>query len=572
MTMDGLCLYAALRELRQVLIDSRVQGVFQPAKDEVMVNIRTRGGSRILLLSVSSDSSRIHMTQKDWSNPAHPPMFCMLLRKHLMGARLVDMIQNGLERVVDFRFEGNDELGDRRETHLIAEIMGKHSNIILTDGEGKILDSIKHVNAQISSFRQVLPGLMYVSPPSQDRLDPLFVDKDGFDHSMEGSSSLSRILAKKYNGLSSSSAEEVSSFVHETDSGNSSGTMIFSFFDMLKNGAYHPHLLLDDAGSPIGYFPFKSTVLSDGFQKAYASFNEAIDVFYSNIKSDSLLDQKRQALSKSVHSALEKLYKKAGLLRQTLVESAKMEDSRKYGDLIYSHLYAMKQGLKSVVLQDFENGTEVEISLDEYLTPVQNAQAYYKKYAKSKVAMDKVGAQLEKCTQEIDYLENQAHNIEECTFPLELDEIRAELETEGFLRRQSSGKKKNKKPAPSTPLHYTTSDGYDIYVGKNNVQNEALTLHTARGDDMWLHVKGAAGSHVILKGNNFPVSVLETAGMLAAWHSKSRQSANVAVDYTLRKNVKKMPGGKPGMVIYVNFKTMYVTPRSESVELIKKEI
>ncbi len=573
MTMDGLCLYAVLREVRQLLMESRVQGVFQPAKDELLLNLRTRAGSRILLLSASSESSRIHITQKDWSNPVHPPMFCMLLRKHLMGAKLVDIVQTGLERVADFRFEGNDELGDHRETHVIAEVMGKHSNIILTDGGGKILDSIKHVNAQVSSFRQVLPGLMYTPPPSQERLDLTRLDEAGFDEGSVSGLSLPRLLAKRYNGLSAASAEEIASYVGENASGEAIAESMSDFVTTLKNGPYQPQLFLDDAGAPAGYFPFKSSMLSGRFQKSFDSINEAVDAFYRTVRSDTILDQKRQALSKSVHSTLEKLYKKAGLLRQTLAESERMEEYRKYGDLLFSNLYSIKQSPRQVMLQDFETGEMVEIPLDEHLTPVQNAQAYYKKYTKSKVAMDRAGEQLEKCIQETDYLENQLHNIDECTLPLELDEIRSELEAEGFLRRQSASGKKNKKPLPSAPLHYVTADGFDVYVGKNNVQNEALTLHSARGDDMWLHVKGAAGSHVILKtkGNSFPVQALETAGMLAAWHSKSRLSANVAVDYTLRKNVKKMPGGKPGMVIYVNFKTMYVTPHSESVEALQKE-
>lgn len=580
MTIDGIMLHAVVCEL-QGLSGGRVERVFQPEKDEIALAIHhpSKGNCR-LLLSANATNCHVSLTGQSKPNPDHPPMFCMLLRKHLQGARITQISQEGLERVVCLRFEGRNDLGDSDIYYLVAEIMGRHSNIILLDNEKIILDSIKRVGETVSSVRHILPGRPYQAPPAQDKQNPLELDKAAFERIASAyiGNMLRTFIASALQGISPAAAREIAyrafgneDYAQPIDENGRKRLFaeLWSFFSAVKQADFAPQLLYAPDGELLGFTPFLYRQYGLSLQKSAASANQAVDLYYSGREQAEKLRQKSQSLQKSVEARVEKLQKKRAIHLESIGQTEKMENLRLFGELLTAGLHGVANGATARVL-NYYTGEPVDIPMDPRLSPSANAQRYYKLYRKAKVAqklaLESIGA-LEK---EISYLEGQLYSISACTTVDELEEIRFELEQAGYLRRNLM--RKSKKIPPSRPFHYRSSDGLDIFVGKNNTQNDILTLKTAAPDDIWLHTKEIPGSHVIVKANGGSVSdtAIYEAALLAAHHSKARGSSNIAVDYCSRRYVKKPGGAKAGMVIYTTNKTAYVTPSPEAVSAIQR--
>ena len=584
MAFDGVLLSGLARELQAVLANGRVDRIHQPETDEIHILIRNNGRNHKLLLSASASYPRIHLTERNKENPLVPLLFCMVLRKHLTGGRLLSIHQPGFERILEIAFEVPDEMGDRTEKKLIIEIMGRHSNIIFTDKEGKILDSIKHVGENISRVREVLPGKQYVFPPSQGKSDPLSANSDQMisllasrDHSIRPE----RILADTFTGISRTTAEEICRIAgcdmvsgrQEADTAEKIASAFAGFLSKVREGLFQPVILLGEQSKPKDILPFPYGLFPSEQLKPYPSFSQALDDFFAVRDRMERAQQRTSHLHRVIKNNLDRCTKKLDMQRTEIEEAKKGEIYRLYGELITSNLYNIPSGAKEVALHNYydpENEV-VLVPMDPTKIPSQNAQAYFKRYSKSKTVLEKQTEFRKETQEEIKYLESLAEHLSMCSNEADLSEIREELVRGGYLRRDS-GKGKPKQRMVSMPHHYLSSDGFEIFVGKNNLQNDHLTLKTAGSSDLWLHTKGIPGSHVIVRtlGRPVPEATLEEAANLAVYYSKGSSSANVPVDYCPRKNVKKPGGAKPGMVIYEQYKTIYITPSEEKVQRMKK--
>lgn len=576
--MDGLSLYAVVREL-SCLIGGKIDKISQPERDELILSVRAGGANRRLLLCAAADQCRVHLTNTSPPNPAEAPMFCMLLRRRLMGARILDVLQPGLDRVVRLVVEARDELGDPAPFELIVEIMGKHSNIILVDDKGIVVDSIRHVSPFMSSVRTVLPGVKYLAPPAQDKEDPREAEEERFFEALQGEGRADKRLSEIFSGLAPTVAQELCASalgeqprrledMPEADKRKISA-FLHSLYADFERGAYAPVLVMDGERA-VRAFPFVPFAPEENIRRM-PSMNEAIDEFYAVRAMLERYKRRSASLSHILANNVERCEKKAALYRETLMAEDQMEEYRLMGELILASLHTIRKGVKEAVLEDYyvDPPQKRIVPLDERLSPADNAQKYYKKYQKLRAAREQAKSLLKVAEEELLYLEGQLDNLEKCTLDAELDELRAELEQEGYLR-PSAPKGKRQKVVPSKPLHYISADGFDVYVGKNNRQNDALTLSFATGEDLWLHVKGFAGSHVIVKTDGpIPPSTIEEAALLAAYYSRARSSSLVPVDYTPRKYVKKPSGAKPGMVIYTTNRTAYVTPDELRIRKLK---
>lgn len=586
MALDGIVLRAISFELNEKLLGGRIDKVYQPERDEIIVLIRNKGHNYKLLVSASSNNPRIHLTETTKSNPETPPMFCMLLRKHLQGGRIVNIEQVLLERILKIEIQNLDELGNISIKQLTVEIMGRHSNIILIDkSSNKIIDSIKRITPDISTVRQILPGLIYNLPPSQEKINPLDINKDIFFSSMDNTNDgtpVYKFFYKTYMGLSPLIAREI---CHRTDLNNSTligqldendKEQLFNSFkkiiEMVQKNQYTPNIVLDENSSKLLGFSVIDIQQYGSFpKKNYSEISNVLEEFYYKRDHLDRLKQKSSNLKKVITNKLERSINKLAKQKEELINAEKREKYKIYGDLLTANLYRIDKS-NQVELENFysENIEKVVIKLDPRLSPAQNAQKYYKKYNKLKNAHEVVAEQIKKTKEEVEYLENVLLSIENCTTIEELEEIREELSKEGYIKLNR--KNKNKKEALSQPKHYISTDGFHIYVGKNNKQNDYLTIKFAGKNDIWLHTKDIPGSHVIIKteGKEVPESTVLQGAMLAAFYSKGNMSSNVPVDYTEKKNVKKPNGAKPGMVIYENYKTIYVTPKNEDINKITK--
>ncbi|SFP68721.1 Rqc2 family fibronectin-binding protein [Caldicoprobacter faecalis] len=585
MAYDGVLLSCVIEELRSKILNRRIDKVYQPEKDEIYLHIRSRDEELKLLLSASTNHPRIHLVKSTKPNPLTPPMFCMLLRKHLTGGKIVDIVQPQMERIAEILIESTNELGDLAIKRLIIEIMGRHSNIILVDEDGKIIDSIKHVNESMSRVRQVLPGLVYSPPPAQDKRNPLSETPDSFKDllkSMSTNKKVENVLLNNYMGISPTTAFEI---VYRALSDKTMGIQELSeqqlealcrsfmaFFDEVKNKQFSPTMLKDEEGYPRDIFPFVYQQYPASMLERYSSVSEMLEAFYSERDRLERLQQRTSYLSKLLKANLERCQKKLAVQMEELQQAKEADKFRLWGELLTANAHSIPKGLKEVTLVNYydPNGSTVIIPLDEKKSPIQNAQEYFKKYSKAKNTLDKVSKQIEESREEIDYLEALLESLEKCTEESDVEEVYQELAEQGYIKKTT--KEKREAPAPSKPHHFISSDGFDIFVGKNNYQNDRLTLKTAGANDIWLHTKNIPGSHVIIKtgGRPVPENTLVEAALLAAYFSKGRNSSNVPVDYCPRKNVKKPSGAKPGMVIYEGYNTIYVTPSEEKIQSIKK--
>lgn len=577
MPMDGLTLGAMARELNHTLEGGRVDRVQQTERDELILTLRAQGKNHKLLLSSSPNHARVHLTQSSKKSPDTPPMFCMLLRKYLVNARFLGAEQLGADRVLTFRFEGLDELGDLTERRLIIEIMGRHSNMILVGPDGRVVDSARHVTEDISRVREVLPGLPYETPPAQDKLNPYQATEADYLRALSPlvDLRLDKAIQQSVSGFSAQAARELTYRIAGSETATltlglltGAAEKLAAFFARLED---IPTLLTDEDGAPLDVTGFPYLSRDPQRQKTCATLSEAMDAYYLQRDQKERISQRAHNLRKFLQNTLERDEKKLAIQRQTLLDAENMDELRKMGDLITSSLHCIPRGARKAVVPDYfaEDMPTVEIPMNPALSPAENAQRYYKQYNKLKAASDLVIDQMTANQEEIAYLEGQLENLELCTTFDELGEIRQELVRVGLLRDTSKGKKPVKIPE-SKPHHFRSDDGTDIFVGKNNVQNDRLT-GAALGEETWLHAKDMPGSHVIIKSTAPTDQTLLQAAQLAAYFSKGRQADKVPVDYTLRKYVKKPGGSKPGFVIFTHQQTLYVTPDEKLVNRLMVE-
>ena len=578
MSMDGLSLYSAMNELNKRLAGGKIDKIQQTDKEELLLMVRSLGQTYRLLINASAADNRVQLTELKKQAPSEAPMFCMLLRKRIAGGKIVRFEQERLDRVLKISIETYNDLGDLSVFALYCELMGKHSNIILVNEKGVIVDAIKHVGLGMSSVRFVMPGLEYSAPPAQDKQDPSKASVDDFSMAMcMVGMSIAKALSNAFFGLSPAvAAQLVARYTDKTECTQLSeaereelAERLAAFYADMAHGKEKASAVLNALGETEAVYPF---AIAGGGIKLYDSIGEALDSLYIN--SDRREWAKRHGASarKVLQNNIERCEKKLALYADALNSEEQMEKCRLYGELLTANLHSLKSGTDTAAVDNYyaDPVERIAIPLDRQLTPGENAQRYYKKYQKLKAARDMAIVQREQTLSEQNYLEGQLDNLTKCTAENELSELIEELKDQGYIKRDKGGKKKMKLAA-SKPMHFVSSMGADIYVGKNNRQNDELTLRFASPNDIWMHTKNIPGSHVIVKGaSEQDTATMTEAALLAAYYSRARGSENVAVDYTPRKYVKKPAGAKPGMVIYTTNKTAYVTPSEEAVAGLKE--
>lgn len=572
MSLDGAFLHLVRAELLP-LVGSRVDKVHQPSREELVIALRGRDGARRLVLSANGATARVNLTEAVFDNPQQPPMFCMLMRKHLGGGRLSDIRQDGLERILYFDFECVSEIGDPVTYTLAAEIMGRHSNIILIR-DGRVVDSIKRVTDDISSVRRVLPNIPYETPPRAERLCLLEAEPEDVWERLGGSPErLAKRLLTVLEGVSPVFARECAYYAARdvdavcSELSESARDRALFFLAKAKRalGGAAEYTVISELGGRKKDFCFVNIEqYSTAMLVSRAeSANALLDGFFA-ADGSGRARQRAKDLLKLLMNSYERVSRRLELQKKELAECSGREELRIRGDLINANIYRLEKGMTKCVLDDLYGGEPREIALDARLTPAQNAQRYYAEYRKLDTAEKMLTELIRKGGEELVYIDSVFDLASRTENEAELAEIRAELREQGYLR----GGKPDARIKRTEPLRYVSTSGYEIFVGKNNRQNDALTLKTARAADIWLHTKDIAGSHVIIRtadrGAPDEETIMEAAA-LAAYHSKGRSSSGVPVDYTAVKFVKKPAGAKPGMVIFTNNKTVYVTPDEETV-------
>lgn len=558
MALDGIFLYHLKNEVAQFAVGARIEKIHQPSKEELLLSLRSREGAKKLVLSCRADSAGIYFTSFSPENPPKPPMLCMLLRKHLTGAKILAVEQDGLERIVKLRLQAVNELGDLVYFSLVAEIMGRYSNIILVDQNGIIVDALRRVDEGRSHIRTVLPGESYKAPPAQDKHNLLTEDIETVRTALFNSGKApARAFQDTVMGVSPIVCREYENGVP---------------LEKIQEYALNPSPVVVITEKPLDFCFMPITQYGDLAQiKPFDSFCETLDYFYRERVTADRIRQRSGELFKTISNLQERALRKA-INRQNELKECKDKDKYKtYGDLITAHQYALAKGSSVYEVQNFyDNNTVIKIPADPALTPVQNAQKYYKEYRKKQTAQSVLTGFINDALAEAEYLDSVSDALSRASTDAEITAIKTELADAGYLKQQNKRCKKGQNSL--SPLHFESSEGYQIFVGRNNMMNDRLTLKTAADSDMWFHVKDIAGSHVIVKndGRGFSDTVIREAALLAAHNSKARSSSNVAVDYTAVKNVKKPNGAKPGMVIYENYKTEYVTPNQTELERIKE--
>ena len=567
MPLDALCLTAVAGEVRAAVQGGKIDKIYQPTRDEVVLYIRGPAGNVRLLLSANPGHPRAHLTDRSRENPEQPPMFCMLLRKHLQGARILELNQPPLERILDFRLETLDELGDRVERRLVLEAMGRSANLLLLDGEGRIVDCTRRVDGDLTrGQRQLLPGLFYRQPPAVDKLNPFTLSPEELRLALANplGKAWDKLLLDSFTGLSPLVARELA-FRAGGDPEKLAAELEKLGRAVEENG-FTPYLLIRE-GKPVD-FTFLP-VLQYGPETEsipQESFSRMLDDYFSDRESAERVRQRGQDLVKSVTSARDRTARKLGNQTRELEATKDRERLRQLGDILTSNLHLMERGTACLRALDFYDpeGGEVDIPLDPLLTPQQNAAKYYKEYNKAKTAEEMLTIQIEKGERELEYLNSVLENIALAEGEKDLQEIRQELTETGYLRRPKTAAKRAKRVS-GKPMEFRSSAGLRISVGKNNSQNDLLTTKLAYKSDIWLHTQKIHGSHVILwlEGGEADARSLTEAAQLAAYFSQARDGRKVPVDYTPVKYVKKPAGARPGMVVYTTYQTAVVDPDPE---------
>lgn len=577
MSLDGTLLHYVKEELSG-LIGARVEKIYQPSRDEIVVALRVLSGGRSsekLIFSANSANARVCLTKAEFENPKAPPMFCMLMRKHLSGGKLVGIRQDGLERILCFDFECVNEIGDIVVNTLCAEIMGRSANIILLRGE-RVIDSIKRVSDEGS--RRILPNIVYEAPPRQNRLNLFEAEPRDILEKLENSRErLSKALLGVLEGIAPVFARECAYYAARDidavccEMNEEQKARLCEFLDRARKSPAFTEII-DETGKK-KELSFVEIAQYGGSFKA-VSFNSAnalIDDFYSSTDAGERIRQRARDLLKTVNNAYERTLRKLEIRKRELAECGEREVFRVCGDLINANIYQLEKGMTKCVLEDFYGGEPREIPLDARLTPAQNAQKYYADYRKLCNAEEKLTELIKSGNDELLYLDSVLDCLNRAENDGELSEIRRELSEQGYIRGEKQPQRAAKKP--EEPMKFRSTDGFEILVGKNNRQNDMLTLKTAKASDIWLHVKNIAGSHVIIKtnGQKPPERTLVEAARLAAYHSKAKNGSGVPVDFTAVKFVKKPAGARPGMVIFTDNRTLYVTPDEEEMNKLKEK-
>ncbi len=579
MAFDGIVIANLAHDIKSRLEGGKINKIAQPEKDELLFTIKNNRETYRLSISASASLPLIYFTDTNKPSPLTAPNFCMLLRKHIGTGRIVKVSQPGLERILEFEIEHLDELGDLQKKRLIVELMGKHSNIIFCKEDGTILDSIKHISAQVSSVREVLPGRMYFIPHTVDKADPLTVTEEEFQTLLRSAPMpVQKALYQKLTGISpligtelchlaSLEGEKPASELSENEL-----THLYRMFSLMmedvKEGRFFPNIIYEN-GAPAEFASVPLTCFEGaGYEsRPSSSISSLLETYYAEKSVITRIRQKSVDLRRIVQTALERNYKKYDLQLKQLKDTEKRDRYRIYGELLNAYGYELSGGEKELLCLDYYSGKEVKIPLDPQLSAQENSQKYYARYNKLKRTCEALETLTAETKQEIDHLESISAALDIAVREEDLVQIKEELMEFGFIKKRPFGSKKPK--ITSRPYHYRSTDGFDIYVGKNNYQNEEVTFKIANGNDWWFHAKGIPGSHVVVRteGKELPDRVFEEAGSLAAWYSKGRSNEKVEIDYIQRKHVKKAAGGAPGFVIYHTNYSLMAAPKLELPEV-----
>ena len=577
MAFDGITVAALTQELKTNLLGGRIAKIAQPESDELLLTIKTPEGQRRLYISASASLPLIYLTDENKPSPMTAPGFCMLLRKHIGNGRITGISQPGLERIIQLDIEHLDELGDLCQKKLIVEIMGKHSNIIFCDDQDRIIDSIKHVSLQMSSVREVLPGRTYFIPDTMGKQDPLTVDCATFIQALQAKPApLFKALYTTFTGISPAASEDIcercgmdSSLPASAFSEDLLTHMYRQFayyIEEIRNGNFRPAIYYDGQ-APKEFAALPLTQYATYEAKEFDSISKLLSTYYASKNTLTRIRQKSADLRHVVQTALERSRKKYELQAKQLKDTKNRDKYKVYGELIHTYGYSLAPGSKELICTNYYTNEEITIPLDPTITPQDNAQKYFAKYNKQKRTFEALSELIQETKEEIQYLESVSNALDIALSEADLAQIKEELTQSGYIRRKPT-KKKTK--LTSRPMHYISSDGYDMYVGKNNYQNDELTFRIASGNDWWFHAKGAPGSHVIVKtkGDELPDRTFEEAARLAAHYSKNRNAEKVEIDYVEKKHVKKPNGSKPGFVVYYTNYSMMIESDISGIQLV----
>lgn len=582
MAFDGITVAGLVREFNARLTGGRISKIAQPEKDELLLTIKSGRENYRLLISASASLPLIYLTGQNKPSPMTAPNFCMLLRKHIGSAKILSIRQPGLERIIEFELEHLDEMGDLCRKRLIVEIMGKHSNIIFCQPDGTIIDSIKHVSAQVSSVREVLPGRSYFIPQTVEKLDPLTVDGPDFFKVLRAApmklqkalysslTGISPIMSEELCHLSGIDGDKTASSLSEPEL-----THLYRTFELMmedvKEGRFSPNIVFQGQ-EPVEFAVLPLTCFESGAGEEFApqpfdSVSRLLETYYASRSAVTRIRQKSADLRRIVQTALERGYKKYDLQLKQLKDTEKREKYRVYGELLNTYGYELSGGEKEFRCLNYYTGQEIAIPLDPQMTAKDNAKRHFEKYNKLKRTFEALTQLTQETKAEIDHLESISASLDIALSENDLVQIKEELMEYGYIKKRRAGDKKPK--ITSRPFHYLSSDGFHIYVGKNNYQNEELTFKVANGSDWWFHAKGIPGSHVIVKTGgqtDLPDRLFEEAGALAAYYSKGRENEKVEIDYIQRKNIKKVAKAAPGFVIYHTNYSLVASPRCDFKE------
>jgi len=596
MAFDGITIAAVVKELKDSLTGGRIYKIAQPENDELLLTIKTNnGGQRRLLISAGASLPLIYLTEANKVSPMTAPGFCMLLRKHLQNGRITDITQPGLERIVHLHIEHLNEMGDLCRKRLIVELMGKHSNIIFVNDEDMIIDSIKHISGMVSSLREVLPGRNYFIPRTQEKEDPLSADFSSFRQALrEKSMPIYKALYNMYTGISPLIAQEIcfrgkvdgdlpTAFFKESPEGEEALNRLYDAFShmmgQVKKGDFSPSVIYS-GGTPTEYAALPLTMYGENEAVPFDSVSRLLEQYYAEKNTITHIRQKSSDLRRIVQTALERNVKKYDLQLRQMQDTEKKDKYRIYGELLNTYGYEASTGDRSLEAFNYYTNEKITIPLDPLLSPSENAKKYFDKYGKLKRTFEALSTLTAQVKEEIDHLESIQAALDIALREEDLVQIKEELIESGYIRRKGGfrrgrasrdGSSTKKTRFTSRPFHYLSSDGFHIYVGKNNFQNDELTFKLATGSDWWFHSKGIPGSHVVLKseGAALPDTAFEDAARLAAYYSKARGQDKVEIDYTEKKNVKKPNGSKPGFVVYYTNYSMMIDSDISGLKLLE---
>lgn len=581
MAFDGIVISSLVWELNERLADGRINKIYQPENDAIVLTIKNNRNNYRLLLSASPSLPLAYLTEDTGTNPMTAPNFCMLLRKHISGGRIVSILQPEMERILKFEIEHLNELGDVCTKYLIVELMGKHSNIIFCRPDGTIIDSIKHISLNISSVREVLPGRSYFIPNTMLKQNPLTITAAEFaEKVLSKPLPVGKALYTSLTGISPVIAEEIC-FRASLDSGMSTSGLsdvekvhLFGVFSRLmedvKEHRFSPTIVYRSK-EPVEFSALPLTCYSDCDSQPFDSISTVLRTYYAEKNASSRIRQKSHDLRHVVGTALDRTRKKYDLQLKQLKDTEKREKYKIYGEMLNTYGYGLEEGSKSLTCLNYYTNQEITIPLDPQLPPQENAKKYFERYGKLKRTFEALSSLTEETHAEMEHLDSVSTALDLAQTEGDLAQIKEELIQAGYMKRHTGGKNTKKQKLTSQPLHYISSDGYDMYVGKNNLQNEELTFKFAGGGDWWFHAKGIPGSHVIVKtkGDELPDRTFEEAARLAAYYSKNRTSEKVEIDYIQRKHVKKPNSGKPGFVIYHTNYSMMIEPDISHIRSVK---